>query len=606
MTHFRTRLTLLFVLLIGISMLLAGIYMANTFKRSHIEQLERNMSREMKLIQQTLTWKSTEQRDEAGRYYTDWSHKLHESANARVTFILADGTVIGDSKHNVSQMDNHLKREEIVAAQKQGIGSNIRYSETSKQNMLYVATPIKFPQYNGYLRLAMGLEEIEKSVRELWVYLGAGLFVLFFVAAFTSYRIAYSLTRPIEKMTRVALRIAHMDYRARVHATGKDEIGQLGSAINAMADSLQIQLTQIRENESRLQSVLEHMINGIVMVEADGKVELLNSKAERILGVKCHDWVGKSFKEVRAPHELMQMVADVAEHKLMLHDEIAIYYPQERLLDVNVVPVYTSDKQWSGVLLFMQDVSAIRRLERMRSEFVANVSHEIKTPVAAVKGFAETLMNGAMNDPDTAQSFLRIIYDESERLNRLIGDILELSKIESKKVPLQFSPVHMSSFLEQTTEMLQQAAETKHIEVLLQTDEEMYLEADEDRLRQIVLNLLSNAINYTPEGGHVKISAYPLDVAANGDYEQIRLTISDTGMGIPKKDLPRIFERFYRVDKARSRSSGGTGLGLSIVKHLVEAHRGHIQVESESGLGTTFTIELPVLQDTVAFIRQYP
>jgi two-component system phosphate regulon sensor histidine kinase PhoR len=234
-------------------------------------------------------------------------------------------------------------------------------------------------------------------------------------------------------------------------------------------------------------------------------------------------------------------------------------------------------------------------LERMRSEFVANVSHELKTPVAAVKGFAETLLSGAMEDPETARSFLTIIHDESERLNRLIGDILELSKIESRRSPLQFSPVNLSIFLARMTELLSAEAAKKDILLDVQTEDELFIEADEDRLGQILMNLMQNGINYTPEGGKVKVRA-EIIVPDTGEEEMIRITVSDTGIGIPKKDIPRIFERFYRVDKARSRSSGGTGLGLSIVKHLAELHHGTIRVESTIGVGSQFILELPLLQ----------
>lgn len=254
------------------------------------------------------------------------------------------------------------------------------------------------------------------------------------------------------------------------------------------------------------------------------------------------------------------------------------------------MPIEQEGEEYEGMLLVLQDVTAIRRLERMRSEFVANVSHELKTPITAIKGFAETLIAGAVDDAETSRSFLQIIFDESDRLNRLIGDILELSKIESRRVPLYFSPVNMDIFMDKTLKLLEAEASRKVIELKMDLEAGLYMEADEDRLRQIVMNLLSNGINYTPEGGRVTVKMEGI----NEDH--IRIRISDTGIGIPKKDLPRIFERFYRVDKARSRSSGGTGLGLSIVKHLIELHKGTISVTSEVGRGTTFIIELPVLQ----------
>ncbi|EXX87268.1 histidine kinase, partial [Paenibacillus darwinianus] len=303
----------------------------------------------------------------------------------------------------------------------------------------------------------------------------------------------------------------------------------------------------------------------------------------------ARELAGRHYAEAKQQYELAQIIQEGLEKREHLHDEITFYFPEERLLEINLVPVFHSGDEFGGVLLVLQDVSAIRRLERMRSEFVANVSHELKTPIAAVKGFAETLLGGAVNDPDTAKAFLQIIYDESERLNRLIGNILELSKVESRRVPLQFSPVELSSFTEKTLELLASEASRKGILLDAAVEPGLYAEADEDRLRQIMMNLLSNGINYTPEGGRVTVKV-------DGDDDHIRIRISDTGIGIPKKDLPRIFERFYRVDKARSRSSGGTGLGLSIVKHLVELHKGTIAVDSTVGAGSTFTIELPVLQ----------
>jgi two-component system phosphate regulon sensor histidine kinase PhoR len=343
------------------------------------------------------------------------------------------------------------------------------------------------------------------------------------------------------------------------------------------------------------------MIDGVVMIDRNGRIVLLNRCAEEVLGFSARELVGRHYAEAKQQYELSQIIQDGLARREHLREEITFYYPEERLLDLNLVPIFQDD-EFGGVLLVLQDVSAIRRLERMRSEFVANVSHELKTPITAVKGFAETLLGGAVNDPETARSFLQIIYDESDRLNRLIGDILELSKIESRRVPLQFSPIELSAFIGKTVELMTAEAERKNIRIAMKAEPGVYVEADEDRLRQIVMNLLANGISYTPDGGLVTIEVEPVsstsEQAADDafDYEHIRIMISDTGIGIPKKDLPRIFERFYRVDKARSRSSGGTGLGLSIVKHLVELHKGSISVDSQVGIGSTFTIELPVLQ----------
>ncbi|PYI56957.1 two-component system histidine kinase PnpS [Paenibacillus flagellatus] len=599
MGKFRTRLALLFIVLIGCSVLAAGVFVAFMLERSHLNALQDSMKREIQIILATTEGSVQQYERRNGVFFSEQAIALKRSANARVTYIAADGTVLGDSDLNPSEMDNHMSREEIREAAAAGIGYSKRHSDSTGSNMLYVAMAVQDGRANvvGYLRLSMGLEEIETTIRHLWWGLIGGLLVVFVIAGLISYRAAYQLTRPIEKITRVARQITNMNYKSRVYLRNRDEIGQLGQAINTMADSLQLQMHRILENESRLSGVLDNMVSGVVMIDGDGKIVLVNRSAEDILGYTSDDLIGKRFDGAKQPYELIQLIKECVERGEHIRDEIMFYFPEERILEVNLVPMQAVEEEWLGLVIVLHDITAIRRLEKVRSEFVANVSHELKTPVAAVKGFAETLLNGAMNDAETARSFLQIIYDESERLNRLIGDILELSKIESKRVPLQFSPVHLGSFVAKTLDMMRTSADKKQISLDMKVDDDLYMEADEDRLRQILINLLSNGINYTPDGGKVKIEVEEVAPAGGeGDAETIRIVISDTGIGIPKKDLPRIFERFYRVDKARSRSSGGTGLGLSIVKHLVELHQGTIRVESELGLGSRFILELPVIQ----------
>ena len=589
MNSFRSRLAVIMIVLIGLSVSAAGDFMAQSFQRENIAALQENMVRDIKLMLDDVQWGENGAGLPAD-YYTEQAARYKEITGMRVTFIDGGGDVLGDSDFDRRRMENHADRPEVIDAKRSGVGNDIRVSDTVKQKMLYVAYAVRPGAPDSeVLRLSKNIQDVERSVGEMWVVLISGLLLLFIVAAAVSYRIALGLTRPLEQITRVAKRIKSMDYQARVPLMKNDEIGELGVAINAMAESLQDQMQRIRQKEGQLESVLDNMINGIVMIDRSGRILLLNRMAEEVLGFSARELAGRHYAEAKQQYELAQIIQEGLERREHLHDEITFYFPEERLLEINLVPVFHSGDEFGGVLLVLQDVSAIRRLERMRSEFVANVSHELKTPIAAVKGFAETLLGGAVNDPDTAKSFLQIIYDESERLNRLIGDILELSKVESRRVPLQFSPVELSSFTEKTVELLATEAFRKGILLDVSVEPGLYVEADEDRLRQIVMNLLSNGINYTPEGGRVSVKV-------DGDDDHIRIRISDTGIGIPKKDLPRIFERFYRVDKARSRSSGGTGLGLSIVKHLVELHKGTIAVDSKVGAGSVFTIELPVLQ----------
>ncbi|WP_218095839.1 two-component system histidine kinase PnpS [Paenibacillus solanacearum] len=599
MNKFRVRLTMIFVLIIGSSVLVAGLFMAKKLQDSYIDSLQGNMKRELQVMLATLDWKQSGTAADIERHYAGWAERLKQSADTRVTFIREDGTVIADSDRRSAEMENHADREEIVQAKRSSIGYAKRYSDTLQQNMLYAAVPVKEAGSSvAYVRLAMSLEQVEQAIRRVWYGLLGGLLAVFVLAGLISYRVAYGFTRPIELITRVAQQITDMNYKYRVSLPShKDEIGQLGQAINQMADSLQLQMERISEDENRLKSVLENMISGVVMIDREGRIALLNRSAEELLGFAAQELLGKKFDQAKQQLEFMQLIQECVDTKEHIRDEVIFYYPAERILEINLNPIWQNNDVWAGVLIVLHDITAVRRLERMRSEFVANVSHELKTPIAAVKGFAETLLAGALNDKDTARSFLQIIFDESDRLNRLIGDILELSKIESKRIPLQFSPVHLQTFIGDCLHVMEAEARKKSIELSMQVPGEVYMEADEDRLRQILMNLMSNGINYTPEGGKVKIKVEPIASGAEGEeYDKVRLHIADTGIGIPKKDLPRIFERFYRVDKARSRSSGGTGLGLSIVKHLVELHKGTIRVESEVGVGTRFTIELPLLQ----------
>ncbi|WP_322922990.1 two-component system histidine kinase PnpS [Paenibacillus campi] len=600
MKPFRIRLTIIMMLLLAMLGLAAAFTMAHIYKKSHEQTLEDNMLREIRLLETTFTFQPVGNPDKTPSsqvlsYYSRAAQQIGRLTDSRVTFIEQDGTVIGDSESDPRTMNNHANREEIVAAARDGVGSAVRYSNTLKENMLYIAAPVhKQGEFDGYIRLSMSLVAVEDGVRSTWTIMGISLLVLFVIAALVSYSVAASLTRPLEHITRVANRISRLDYGARVRLDRKDEIGELGKAIDNMADSLEMQLKVIRDNEDLLQSVLANMTGGMVMVDDTGKIALINRFAEEMLSINSKRMIGKSYQELKQHYELSKLLGEGLRRKERIHDEQTLYNPEPRLIEIDGVPMFEDDDTYRGMLFLIQDVSNIRRLERMRSEFVANVSHELKTPIAAVKGFAETLLSGGVKDEQTARSFLQIIYDESERLNRLIGDILELSKIESKRSPLNFSPIHLQPFFETIREMINASAAKKNITLQMHVPEELFMEADEDRLRQIFVNLISNAINYTQDGGQVRL--HVRETVSEQGEERILFDVTDTGMGIPRKDLPRIFERFYRVDKARSRSSGGTGLGLSIVKHLVELHHGVVTVESEVNIGSTFTVNLPLLQ----------
>jgi len=597
MNKFRNRLTLIFIFFIGLSNIAAGIFTVSVMRDSQIHALENRMVEQLKMYLATVDWNYVRNRSVGGEMFREEAARLSRKTGAHVTFFDKDGRVLGDSRGEAST--DQPVPSEIAEAVGGSAGIDIRRDEAAGEQMMYAAVPASFGTAGvGFVRFGESLSPLDEETKRIATYLCLGLLVLLVLTALIAYRISQNLTGPIEKMTKVAYQITNMNYKARVSIPNQDEIGQLGQAINKMSESLQVQMNQIQEDESRLKSVLENMTSGIVMIDRQGDVVLLNRSAEEQLGFAGAELLGRSYTALKTQPELGRMIRECSERREPLRDEVAFHYPQERTMDIHLVPMTLAGDEDAGILIVLHDITAIRRLERMRSEFVANVSHELKTPIAAVKGFAETLLGGAANDPETTKSFLQIIYDESERLNRLIGDILDLSKIESKRVPLHYSPIEMKSFVNRIFHMMATEAAKKRIALEANVDNDVYIEADEDRLQQIFINLLSNGINYSHDEGRVRVLVEPMvtDEERPDEYERVRITVQDFGVGIPKKDLPRIFERFYRVDKARSRASGGTGLGLSIVKHLVELHKGSIRVESALGMGTRFIIELPVLQ----------
>ncbi|MBE3594111.1 MAG: HAMP domain-containing protein [Candidatus Carbobacillus altaicus] len=422
---------------------------------------------------------------------------------------------------------------------------------------------------------------------KLWGFLGFMLASIF--VALSVFRIAKGMTRPLTRITEVARSISEARYGTLVDVSGYGEIATLAQAINAMSRSLEENVRRIRENEKRLSDVLANMTSGVLLLDRDGIVTFANRAALSILQLRIDEVIGFGHIQALKHYELSKWIDHAEEVHEPLRHEMMLYFPVERVIDLQLVPLFNEADRYDGLLVMLHDISEIRRLERIRSEFVANASHELKTPVTSIQGFAETLLDGAVEDPREARAFAEIIYRESERLKRLIQDILDLSKIEQRRVPFEYRDVHLATLIADVFLQVEKSRQEKSIAIRAYVDDDLTLETDCDRLKQILLNLVINGIQYTPPGGYVAV--YGEYDGTSGDDVLIR--VEDNGIGIPQKDLSRVFERFYRVDKARSRNSGGTGLGLAIVKHLVEMMEGTIWVESIEGKGTTFYVRLP-------------
>jgi two-component system phosphate regulon sensor histidine kinase PhoR len=585
LTRFRIKLTLTILGLISLVLLLMGMYFAKVLERSYLETLSELLTRESKLVAQAV-------RPEVLSDEITLAKRVEQVApgeEVRLTLIDRTGRVLFDNTYEQERMENHADRPEFSAALRGETGIDRHYSETLGYEMMYVAVPIVVEdQIIGAVRSAMSMQDITDTVHNLWYSLVTGLLVTLVLGSIVVSRISYNITRPIEEITRVARNITQREYESRVRIKAKDEIGQLATAINFMASSLEQQMYEISENQQRLSGVLTNMTSGVIFISEQRRIMLVNPAVERLLGTSANDLIGKLHIEAGKSFGLSQYIDRCLDRGEKFRQEVHIYYPQERILEVNFAPYINFKGEAKGVVVVLHDFTEVRRLEKMRSDFVANVSHELRTPITSIKGFTETLLDGAMQDEETCRNFLQIISDESERLYRMIRDILDLSKIEQKRISLNLVQVNVQDLISSTVALLQDQAQRKQISITLpKAEPRITLTTDKDCLQQIILNLVTNAVVYTPEGGAITLEL-------RQDSRHVQIQVTDTGIGIPEQDLPRIFERFYRVDKARSRDSGGTGLGLAIVKHLVESLHGQITVKSVEGKGSTFTVTLPI------------
>jgi two-component system phosphate regulon sensor histidine kinase PhoR len=377
-------------------------------------------------------------------------------------------------------------------------------------------------------------------------------------------------------------------FAVRAPVRSVDEIGALGRALNVMVGRLREQLESVEAERAKATAILDGMVEGVIAVDGHEAIILMNERARAIFGVGAGRGEGKPFQEIVRNADLHEIFRDThAPEAGVLQRELRLRHPADRTLRVSAVPLALGGGE-TGVVMVLQDVTELRRLEQVRTEFVANVSHELRTPLTAIQGYLETLLGGALDEREHAQRFLEIAFRHTERLGRLLNDLTDLSNIELGKVSLRLAPVRVSEVVASVVDIVSAKATAGRVGLVTDVrPPDLTIHADHDRLAQILINLVDNAVKYTPENGWVTVRARPLDDG------RVELMVRDTGVGIPRADLPRITERFYRVDKARSRELGGTGLGLAIVKHLVLAHGGDLAIESEQGEGTTVRVALP-------------
>jgi two-component system phosphate regulon sensor histidine kinase PhoR len=587
------KLTLTLLGFVAITVLAAGLYLNHALERLAVESLQTRLATSAALLHDDARTLLTSGRS-AGILH-DFAVRAARPSQSRVTLIAGDGRVVADSEVAVADLgrvENHAGRPEVVAALQGRLGHDVRRSATVDAPLLYVAVPLRESgAVRGVLRLALPLSVVTSSHADVHRAMFFGAAVALAVALGIGLFVAGRVTRPVVEMEAIARRMSEGDFTARAPTRSPDEIGRLGRALNVMSARLRGKIEDLEHEQAKISAVLDGMVEGVIAVDARDHIVAMNEPARVLFEVGAGRGERKPLLEVIRNadlHALLGEVRHAGTPVVVGRRELVVPGMPPRTVQANAVPVDLGAEE-VGVVMVLHDVSQLRRLQTVRTEFVANVSHELRTPLTAIHGYLETLLGGALDEPDDARRFLEIVFRHTERLGRLLDDLTDLSDIELGRVRLQLESLDVGGVVESVLAIMGRRAETRRVALDATLPPELPdVMADHDRLEQILINLVDNAVKYTDAGGRVTVAARPLAP------DMVEISVADTGVGIPPSDLPRITERFYRVDKARSRELGGTGLGLAIVKHLVIAHGGELAIESEPGRGTTVRVTLPV------------
>jgi two-component system phosphate regulon sensor histidine kinase PhoR len=510
-------------------------------------------------------------------------------SETRFTVILADGTVIGDSHETPRLMGNHADRPEVMAALAGQTGQSLRFSKTLTQRMLYVALPIRDSQgIVAVLRTALPANTVETEIRSIQLKIALGGCIIALLAAGISWVISRRISRPIEEMKKGATRFAGGDLNHRLTAPATEEMAGLADAMNQMAAQLDNRIKTIISQRNQLETVLASMLEGVIAVDREERIVSINRAAAQLFENEPEDCRGKSIQEAIRSPALQQFIRSALNSPKPAEQDITVYQNIERVIEAKSSPLLDAGRKPIGTLVVFNDVTQLRRRENMRRDFVANVSHEIKTPLTAIKGFVETLQQGKVDKAEEEKRFLGIIQKHVDRLNSIVEDLLTLSRIEleDEHKEIDAKAVKMVEVFQAVIQLCRLKAEEKKIRIDLDCEPDTSAVLDPALIEQAVVNLLDNALKYSESQSRVVLEAHRQD-------SKVVISVRDHGIGIAQKHLPRIFERFYRVDKARSRNLGGTGLGLAIVKHIAQAHGGYVTVESKLGEGSCFSMHLP-------------
>jgi two-component system phosphate regulon sensor histidine kinase PhoR len=575
------------LLLCAFSCTVLLLYATREFKRFYIEQSASELKQRAIFFEQIV------------RPFAPAPHAVDSLAkligvetDTRFTIILPRGAVIGDTRENPSSMDNHNNRPEVIRALAGDTGVAVRFSVTLSRDLIYVALPVMSADTLSYIvRASIPLHSLAQHMEAFYRKLARAVAIIILVSIGIGIWLSRRLSGPLVRLKRLSDNFARGDFTAQpAFHDSITETFDLALSMEAMARQLDERITTITQQKNVLDTILSAMAEGVVAVDTDEHIIMINKTAGAMLGIDAQTARGKWVQEAVRNTAFRHFVTRLLQERSALYDEIraAANGDTEKTIELHGTTLAGADGAAQGVLFVMHDVTHLKRLEGIRRDFVANVSHELRTPLTAIKGFVETLLDGAKNNPPELDRFLAIIGNHVDRLNNLIGDLLTISRLEKDDsgAGLDREDAALCPVVHSAVEVCREKAQRKNITVSTACDETIIAAINASLLEQAIINLVDNAINYSPADTAVHI-------AVSADASAVRLAVSDQGQGISPEHLPRIFERFYRVDKARSRKMGGTGLGLSIVKHIVHAHNGSVTAASEPGRGSTFTITIP-------------
>jgi len=573
--HIFRRIFLLYFIVLLLSVIFIDLYVTNVVRSGYISNLKESLSIQAGIISENISFSRAASLDEFCR-------RIKEKTGTRVTVIDISGKVLGDSDNDSSKMDNHANSLEVQQAIISDTGWSVRRSDTLKHDFLYLARKVMYEgQPAGFIRLAVPLKDVNESVNSLMLKINLVVISIFLLTGIILIWQTERIRKFVDQTADYADALAHGFFKKRLHLEGVGEFTELARNLNDIASKLELSIAQSDEKTNRLNVIIKNIPEALLLINTHGIIELSNHTAKELFGIPELD--GKPFIEVVRNPEFLSLVDQVKQNRMTGSAELIIEFPEERYLSVMVSPISYKVGEIAGVAAIFHDLTRLKRLEQMRKDFVANVSHEIKTPVTAIKGFTETLLDGALYDKEHAEKFLQIIKSHSERLNRLVDDLLTLSSVELGVIKMRKTEVNLSEIFDYVIETVTVQAAEKDISLRKSIfTEGQIISADKDRLEQILLNLADNAVKFTEKG--------KIEIGAAQEAGRSFIFARDTGIGIPRKHLSRIGERFFRVDPSRSRELGGTGLGLAIVKHLVKAHGWEMKIESEEGKGTVVKI----------------